>query len=393
MQMAALSIGTVMFVLALMNGAGAVLVLAYLPVSGEKSLLTVFAANKLVHAASWFFRFLDAISSQPGFRLLADFLFVAGCATDAAVYRGFVRPWKIPWLVVYSAIGTGVALAVSQSWTVAPALHYWLLGGSMVGYLGLAAVFLLRPPRRAFRVFMATAYFLLPPLLCLALTQASQEMQFMFMIPDFWGISLFSLAFLLQMLLVFGFFLLSKEMNEERMRQLAETDSLTGAANRRAFFMRVEAFIKEHAGKPTPVSVILMDLDHFKLINDKFGHDTGDRVLKHFCAVVTASIREKDFFARFGGEEFVVFLPDTERPEAETVGRRIHERLRNSHQRLGEEMPNYTVSMGICTGRLNGPPDLARIISLSDQALYHSKSHGRDCSSWTGDEAREIVAL
>jgi diguanylate cyclase (GGDEF)-like protein len=213
------------------------------------------------------------------------------------------------------------------------------------------------------------------------------------MIPDFWGISLFSVAFLLQMLLVFGFFLLSKEMNEERMRHLAETDSLTGAANRRAFFIRVESFIKEHIGKPTPVSVILMDLDHFKLINDRFGHDTGDRVLQHFCAVVTASIRDKDFFARFGGEEFVVFLPDAERSEAEAVGRRIHERLRNSHQRIDEDVPVYTVSLGICTGRINGSPDLARIISLSDQALYHSKAHGRDCSSWTGDETREIIAL
>ena len=165
----------------------------------------------------------------------------------------------------------------------------------------------------------------------------------------------------------------------DSMKQQANVDVLTGLYNRR--------FLEDYAGKllamarrrQQPVSVIMMDLDHFKSFNDIYGHELGDRILRQFAKTVTEAMRETNLAARFGGEEFVVLLPDTG-PKASLV---VAERIRRAVMRMevssGTEkpLPQVTVSLGIAVFPEHGQ-SLEEVLLASDKALYESKNSGRN---------------
>jgi diguanylate cyclase (GGDEF)-like protein len=250
-------------------------------------------------------------------------------------------------------------------------------------FLGLGAFhLLLQRPLSAFRTTLAVSFLGLPLVIILCLAIVQGDIMYLYLNPSPWAITLFVASFMLQMLMIFGLVLVAKERDEAALRVLAETDSLTGIYNRRAFFQGLQNRFRDSLDTCDSASVILMDLDDFKLVNDTHGHEVGDWVLQHFCAVVQAAIRENDVFARFGGEEFVLFLPGAGREEACAIAERIHGRLFDSHQRHDDALPRYTVSLGICTGQANSAHELDKMIGRGDQALYYAKSQGKDCSAW-----------
>ncbi len=150
----------------------------------------------------------------------------------------------------------------------------------------------------------------------------------------------------------------------------ARTDPLTGLLNRRS----LEAAVRDLSAEAHPYAVAYGDLDHFKLLNDIHGHDTGDRALRLFARVLRDSVRPNDIAARYGGEEFVVVLPDCTSTEAHTVIDRVRARLADAQR--GGIVPSFTVSFGLTLGQ----PDLAfgEIVELADAALLRAKSEGRD---------------
>jgi len=158
------------------------------------------------------------------------------------------------------------------------------------------------------------------------------------------------------------------------LERVSNTDPLTEALNRRAFagiYGNEMRRIKRHEH---PMSLLIMDLDHFKRINDKHGHAVGDNVLIHFSSTVMQLLRGVDHFARFGGEEFVALLPETTATEAQAVAERICERLRQAGDAA---IPSYTVSMGLAEVT-NSDESLDSVVSRADAALYRAKSAGRD---------------
>lgn len=152
-------------------------------------------------------------------------------------------------------------------------------------------------------------------------------------------------------------------------------DPLTGLANRRAL---------EAAPLPGSYALIELDLDHFKLVNDGFGHDAGDRVLRQVARVLRESVREQDQTFRLGGEEFLVLLPEADRATA----LRVAERIRLSMHRLDlqGEAPGgrLTVSLGVSTTAAEPAADFPRMMELADRALYAAKAAGRD-RVWVAD--------
>jgi diguanylate cyclase (GGDEF)-like protein len=163
------------------------------------------------------------------------------------------------------------------------------------------------------------------------------------------------------------------------MKQQANIDMLTGLYNRR--------FLEDYARKifaiakrrEKPVGLIMMDLDHFKTFNDIYGHETGDRILRHFAKAVTAPIRETNLAARYGGEEFVVILPDTSAQACQIVAERIRKAvmLMVVPSNTDKPLPQITVSMGIAAFPDHGQT-LEEVIQASDKALYESKRGGRN---------------
>lgn len=163
---------------------------------------------------------------------------------------------------------------------------------------------------------------------------------------------------------------------QQDLKRLAETDPLSGLLNRRAF----RNCVAESLTRVSPVgsSLALFDLDDFKGVNDRYGHDAGDEVITRFADVLRTSTRANDFVGRWGGEEFIVFLPDTT-PDAATA---IVERIRagfsdiDFHWERGAPV-RLTVSAGIASGEI-GQGELDAMVSCADKALYEAKRGGRN---------------
>lgn len=154
--------------------------------------------------------------------------------------------------------------------------------------------------------------------------------------------------------------------------QEAHTDVLTGTSNRRHIMLLAEATLTDRRRQTQPLSLALLDLDHFKEINDRYGHDVGDEVLTAFCRHVSQRVRPSHMLGRLGGEEFLLLMPETSLAEAEVVLERVHRTL-TSHAGI-----RYTFSAGIAqahSGEL-----LAAVMKRADDALYEAKRTGRNCS-------------
>ncbi len=164
------------------------------------------------------------------------------------------------------------------------------------------------------------------------------------------------------------------------MAQLSRTDALTGLPNRRRFEQALDEAWREALRTGSPVSMLIVDADHFKRINDRYGHPVGDAVLKSLASCLSAGVhRPLDLVCRIGGEEFAVLLPDTDRTGAAQVAAGIHRRVRAlAIASAGIRAGSLTVSIGLATGPQADdalPEDLYR---RADAALYEAKANGRD---------------
>lgn len=159
--------------------------------------------------------------------------------------------------------------------------------------------------------------------------------------------------------------------------QTVSCDHLTGLANRRAFHDAAELEIKRWQRQPRPMSVLMIDADHFKRINDSHGHAAGDAVLRHLAACLSATFRAMDVVARVGGEEFAVLLPGTGLMGAEAVALRVCELLRGQAVHVDGKAIGCTVSIGVAAME-PGVDDIDALLQRADAALYASKKAGRN---------------
>lgn len=165
------------------------------------------------------------------------------------------------------------------------------------------------------------------------------------------------------------------QAEKDRAEKLASTDPLTGVANRRVFFERGECEISDAERHGRPVSVIMLDIDHFKQVNDTYGHDAGDEVLMDAANTIASILRDHDVFARIGGEEFAILLPETDLAGATRVADRIRCDLQN--RLAGVDRIAYTASFGVSA--LDPETDtVAMALKRADKALYRAKGLGRN---------------
>lgn len=186
------------------------------------------------------------------------------------------------------------------------------------------------------------------------------------------------------LLLPVGFMTVATRHLHMLLEQRSNRDPLTAVLNRRGF---AEVHAKENARarrSGARIAVMSIDLDFFKAINDRHGHAVGDLVLVDVAAVIGGALRASDAVARFGGEEFVVLLSDTQQVRAELVAQRIQQALRQPRPTPG--LPLYTLSIGIACQNSHGE-ELASLLLRSDQALYRAKQLGRDRIEIAGDAA------
>jgi len=167
--------------------------------------------------------------------------------------------------------------------------------------------------------------------------------------------------------------------------QMATRDPLTGLFNRRAFEENLQREFKRVTRYRRPMSLLMIDLDHFKSVNDRFGHQIGDEVLKTVAGVISKCTREVDFPARFGGEEFAVILPDTSQEKALLLAERIREKMKQTRLPVSENPLKLTISQGLAASNIPLVRQASDLVSLADRALYQAKEDGRNTIRTTQD--------
>ncbi len=166
------------------------------------------------------------------------------------------------------------------------------------------------------------------------------------------------------------------ESKNRELEIIASTDMLTGTRSRRSFFDIAGQYILAAKREKNHLSFLMLDIDHFKKINDTYGHSVGDEVLKHFANIVSENLRKSDIFGRIGGEEFGVILNDTDKGIAQMVAQKIRIGVKNSYFEIENKKINITLSVGIST--LDKDDTLDVLFEKADEALYESKQNGRD---------------
>jgi diguanylate cyclase (GGDEF)-like protein len=164
---------------------------------------------------------------------------------------------------------------------------------------------------------------------------------------------------------------------KNRAEQLAHLDELTGLNNRRAFFDFGNRAVKQAVRYNHPVAVIMMDIDHFKNINDNYGHSVGDEVLRNVAITLQNTIRVIDIAARIGGEEFAIILPETDQDEASQLAERLRANIENTFIEHESRTLKITASFGISVSRTTDQT-LESMLTLADDALYIAKKKGRN---------------
>lgn len=170
---------------------------------------------------------------------------------------------------------------------------------------------------------------------------------------------------------------LKRELEHARVEAL--TDPLTGALNRRGFDMQFSRLLAESETSNSEISLIMLDIDHFKKINDTHGHLFGDKVIRGVAEVLKANVKGRDAIARLGGEEFGVLLPDTSLSGAQVLADKIRqmvEKGRIRRQDGKDEVGGITISLGVA--ELNRDEDTTAFLNRADKALYFSKENGRN---------------
>ena len=168
-----------------------------------------------------------------------------------------------------------------------------------------------------------------------------------------------------------------EEHQKEELKKLATIDFLTGIYNRHHFHTILEFQLEKQIRYPEskPFAIMILDLDHFKKINDKHGHLVGDEVLKEFATTIKNNIRKSDFFARWGGEEFIILVPETTKEQILIFAEKIRLLIEN-HFKNHPNLPKLTVSIGISL--YTEGDNITTLLERADQALYNAKNHGRN---------------
>jgi diguanylate cyclase (GGDEF)-like protein len=170
---------------------------------------------------------------------------------------------------------------------------------------------------------------------------------------------------------------------ESRFRYLASHDPLTNALNRRSFMERAELELKTSQALGVPCGIVMIDLDHFKIFNDTWGHQAGDEVLRQVVSVVSSLLRKNDFLGRYGGEEFVFFFSQVDRNTGVSIAERMREAIAGTPIELESVRVPITASFGVCIADYAADPNFEKtspevFIHNADIALYRAKAEGRN---------------
>ncbi|HEY7245067.1 MAG TPA: GGDEF domain-containing protein [Xanthobacteraceae bacterium] len=355
-------------------------------------LLFAWAQNTQIHAVAWWgfahllragsvvlFGMYGSVSDAISIDLANALLLLSFAVTwsGARVFDGrpllpmYIALGPTAWIIMahVPAIGSDLQLRVLLSSGII-ASYTWLT--AIEFWRGRSEPLVSRWPA-IFMLFAHGALFLLRTPLVLMLPWSPGVQVY----ESVWLTVLSFEALLFTISIAFILLAMAKERVEYRHRTAAMVDPLTGIANRRAFLLDGDELMKRHAWDPCPAAALVIDLDHFKSINDRFGHAIGDRVLQVFAEAVKANVRSCDLVGRLGGEEFAAILYNIGRDRALAVAERVRQSFAEAAVDVDGRPVLATVSIGVVVNQ-DGPLDVPDLLARADQALYCAKERGRN---------------
>jgi len=355
-------------------------------------LLFAWIQNPQIRAVAWWgsahllragsialFGMLGSVSEAISIDLANALLFLSFAVTwtGARVFDG--RPPR-PMYVVAGPV-TWIVVAHLPSFAGELELRFLLASGIITTYTWLTAYEFWRGRREPlvsrwpaiFMLFAHGSLFLLRPPLAAMLPWSPTSQVF----ESVWLTVLSFEALLFTIAIAFILLAMAKERTEYRHKTAAMVDPLTGIANRRAFLQDSNELMRRDASNPSPAAVLLLDLDHFKSINDRFGHAIGDRVLQVFADTARAHVRSCDLFGRLGGEEFAAVIYNASRERAVALAERIRVAFAEAAADVDGRPVGATVSIGVVVNQ-DQPLDVPELLGVADQALYLAKERGRN---------------
>lgn len=377
--MGVIELKTFMLVLAIGNIAFALLIAGYAQASRATAGLHIWQWAKLIQGASHLVAFFALQLDNGRVDALADLLLIGGVAVEVAAYAAFLRrdglrrallPVTALVLLVYSAATPGDPVN-SADRVVLRAL-------TLVLFSGMMAYALLSGWSRASALQRLVGINQLVFLVIMLLRAGTAALGGSIgpFSPTVMLLVAFMAGYAFMIVNGFGFLLLCKQHDDQRMQELATVDSLTGLVNRRAFFERTEEARALSARLRKPVALMMLDIDHFKRLNDRFGHATGDEALCVFAQTVRSVLREHDIVGRLGGEEFALAMPGTDLAGALQAAERVRMAVAEAPVLTDGNQYTMTVSVGVV---LVGPGEpINSALARADNALYAAKTAGRN---------------
>lgn len=326
-------------------------------------------------SAGYALRLIESQAGGPPSFWWAGLLFLGG---NVAIWLGILRFCRVPNQLAYR---WGALIAILIVWGAAATLSYahqlalnLALGGLVCGLAGVALLRARELESSVLRLAVAGVYLVSGVVLLvrgawLALASAH-------LVSEIEALSAIGapLSTSLIILRCFALLVLLHADQEQKLLGLATTDVLTGLLNRQGFFEQASRLLGRQTERGSSC-VLMLDLDYFKQVNDRYGHAGGDTVLRHFARILRKQLRPGDCIGRIGGEEFTALLVGASAQEAHDIADRLRQAWGRERVRVGEQLLQCTVSIGVCTARMG---TLEARLQRADTALYRAKAEGRN---------------
>jgi diguanylate cyclase (GGDEF)-like protein len=315
------------------------------------------------------------LGQQP-VEVLAMCAWIAGVLFEVTAYCRFFEFQRVRRVMLPSTALAGLAVAAALAAHASPAQLIWVVAGLIAMFTFGAGVILLRPGGAQTLlqriIGVNDALFALAIWGWLVAEQRSVEAARMAPIHD---LAYFA-SYLLMIVNGVGFLLMCKQKDDVQMQRLATVDALTDTLNRRAFFERADSARQLALRLRKPIALLMLDLDHFKQLNDNHGHACGDQALRLFAETARGVLREQDLMGRLGGEEFALALPGTTLDGALHAAERL--RVAVTEVRLPSCASAYRMSVSIGVVMIDPNEELTAALARADHALYAAKTGGRN---------------
>ena len=316
----------------------------------------------------------------PGALAVGSGLVALSIALQATSILGFDHRRLEAWLYGVVVCAVAIPMQLLEGDGATAALFGGLVLGTLLAAVGAIAWHLRSLRRSRARVVMAASYLIAGSAFALRGVGAALSADGVqaFRAPSGFAAAEWFAVFAAALAATLAYLLLHRERAEAETARLMTLDPLTGAYNRRTFHETAERELARARRAGKPLSMVLLDIDHFRAVNEKHGHVVGDEVLARFADLVRDALRREDMLVRFGGGEFLVLLPEVDGPGAVVVAGRIRRRVADTAVHAAGRDFELTVSIGVSARLDEGPESVETLIDRATSALALAKERGRN---------------